>query len=73
MEKRNPYLKAAIKDLPIIDQDAFSIKQLIELRSQGKDLVKKWIEQKLENGEWEAVAKLNDKKHLMVAYRPKLK
>ena len=71
MAKRNRYIEAAQKDLPVIDQDALSHKELEVARGQGERATTTWITEKLKSGEWEEVKKMNKHKHPILAYRLK--
>lgn len=69
MAKRNPYIEAAKKDLPALDQNALTMKELCEIRNQSDKKVSKWVSGKIQSGEWERVNKKNDSR-MVSAYRP---
>ncbi len=71
MAKPSPYIKEAIKDNKVFDEQALSMRELINAKGEGYNAVRKWLDLKLSHGEWESVWKHHKRKGSVMAYRPK--
>ncbi len=71
MAKRNPYIDEVKRDMKIFDDDALTIKQLSEIRNEGDNAIRRWLEPKLIHGEWEQIWKKSKPHGSVMAYRPK--